>query len=119
MLARVPGSVLWLLRFPPEAEALLRAEAARHSSGQLLTPEAADPSLTVEAEQQRLRAEAARHSSSSPSLAARIIFSDVAPKPLHLARLARLADVYLDTPACNAHTGPFGLMTAMVGGVSC
>ena len=87
MLARVPGSVLWLLRFPPEAELLHAEAAARHSNGQ--------------------------------SLAARIIFSDVAPKPLHLARLARLADVYLDTPACNAHTGPFGLLTAGVGGGSC
>ena len=87
MLVRVPGSVLWLLRFPPEAEALLCAEAARHSNG--------------------------------PSLAARIIFSDVAPKPLHLARLARLADVYLDTPACNAHTVMFGLEKASESVGSC
>ena len=86
MLARVPGSVLWLLRFPPEAEALLCAEASRRINGQ--------------------------------SLAARIIFSDVAPKPLHLARLARLADVYLDTPTCNAHTGVSGLMAARTGGAA-
>ena len=33
----------------------------------------------------------------------RIIFTDVAPKPVHIAR-SGLADVFLDTPACNAHT---------------
>lgn len=33
----------------------------------------------------------------------RIIFTDVASKPIHIAR-SGLADVFLDTPACNAHT---------------
>lgn len=33
----------------------------------------------------------------------RIVFTDVAPKPLHVAR-SGLADVFLDTPFCNAHT---------------
>lgn len=33
----------------------------------------------------------------------RIVFTDVAPKPAHLKR-ARLADLFLDTPHCNAHT---------------
>ena len=33
----------------------------------------------------------------------RIIFTDVAAKPLHIRR-SGLADVFLDTPLCNAHT---------------
>mmetsp|Transcript_2181 Transcript_2181/g.6511 ORF Transcript_2181/g.6511 Transcript_2181/m.6511 type:complete len:1397 (+) Transcript_2181:421-4611(+) len=33
----------------------------------------------------------------------RIIFTDVAAKPVHIAR-SGLADVFLDTPLCNAHT---------------
>ena len=35
--------------------------------------------------------------------ASRIIFTDVAPKNVHIAR-SGLADVFLDTPICNAHT---------------
>lgn len=35
--------------------------------------------------------------------AQRIIFTDVAPKDVHIAR-SGLADVFLDTPLCNAHT---------------
>lgn len=34
---------------------------------------------------------------------ARIVFTDVAPKEVHIKRSA-LADVFLDTPLCNAHT---------------
>ena len=34
---------------------------------------------------------------------ARIIFTDVAAKPVHIRR-SGLADVFLDTPLCNAHT---------------
>ena len=34
MLQRVPGSVLWLLRFPPEGEPNLRKEAADRGIGQ-------------------------------------------------------------------------------------
>ncbi len=68
ILKRVPGSVLWLLRFPAAGEARVRAAAAAAGI---------DP--------------------------ARVIFTDVAPKPIHIAR-SGLADVFLDTPACNAHT---------------
>jgi predicted O-linked N-acetylglucosamine transferase (SPINDLY family) len=37
------------------------------------------------------------------AVAARIIFTDVAPKHLHISR-ARVCDLFLDTPECNAHT---------------
>lgn len=37
------------------------------------------------------------------SVADRIIFTDVAPKCLHITR-ARICDLFLDTPECNAHT---------------
>ncbi|KAI0140552.1 glycosyltransferase family 41 protein [Xylariaceae sp. FL1272] len=36
-------------------------------------------------------------------VAKRIIFTDVAPKKQHISR-ARVCDVFLDTPECNAHT---------------
>ena len=68
ILQRVPGSVLWLLRFPPSGEERVKSEASIRG---------VDPS--------------------------RIIFTDVAPKPIHVAR-SGLADVFLDTPRCNAHT---------------
>lgn len=68
VLHRVPGSVLWLLRFPPAGERRVHAEAAARGI---------DP--------------------------ARVIFTDVAAKPEHIAR-SGLADVFLDTPHCNAHT---------------
>ncbi|EER29357.1 hypothetical protein D8B26_004031 [Coccidioides posadasii str. Silveira] len=35
--------------------------------------------------------------------ASRIIFTDVAPKHAHISR-ARICDLFLDTPECNAHT---------------
>ncbi|KAI9894070.1 MAG: hypothetical protein M1814_004840 [Vezdaea aestivalis] len=38
-----------------------------------------------------------------PEVAARIIFTDVAPKHQHISR-ARICDIFLDTPECNAHT---------------
>src|SRR5690242_21679141 len=38
-----------------------------------------------------------------PEVANRIIFTDVAPKHLHISR-ARVCDLFLDTPECNAHT---------------
>lgn len=38
-----------------------------------------------------------------PSVADRIIFTDVAPKHQHISR-ARICDLFLDTPECNAHT---------------
>ena len=68
ILLRVPGSVLWLLRFPPSGEMRVKAEASLRG---------VDP--------------------------ARIVFTDVASKPIHVAR-SGLADVFLDTPRCNAHT---------------
>ncbi|TGZ79876.1 TPR-like protein [Ascodesmis nigricans] len=37
------------------------------------------------------------------SVASRIIFTDVAPKPQHISR-AQVCDLFLDTPECNAHT---------------
>ncbi|KJZ76180.1 hypothetical protein HIM_04262 [Hirsutella minnesotensis 3608] len=36
-------------------------------------------------------------------VASRLIFTDVAPKTQHIAR-ARVCDLFLDTPECNAHT---------------
>jgi predicted O-linked N-acetylglucosamine transferase (SPINDLY family) len=38
-----------------------------------------------------------------PSVANRIIFTDVAQKHQHISR-ARVCDLFLDTPECNAHT---------------
>ena len=40
---------------------------------------------------------------SAPHIAERIMFTDVAPKQEHIAR-ARVCDLFLDTPECNAHT---------------
>ncbi|KAI9026139.1 glycosyl transferase family 41-domain-containing protein [Hyaloraphidium curvatum] len=37
------------------------------------------------------------------AVADRILFTDVAPKHLHIQR-GRVADIFLDTPECNAHT---------------
>jgi len=39
----------------------------------------------------------------SPEVASRVIFTDVAPKHMHISR-ARICDLFLDTPECNAHT---------------
>ncbi len=47
----------------------------------------------------RIRAEAAARGV-DPN---RIIFTDVAAKPIHIRR-SGIADVFLDTPLCNAHT---------------
>jgi predicted O-linked N-acetylglucosamine transferase (SPINDLY family) len=38
-----------------------------------------------------------------PAVASRIVFTDVAPKQEHISR-ARVCDLFLDTPECNAHT---------------
>ncbi|RKP35609.1 glycosyl transferase family 41-domain-containing protein [Dimargaris cristalligena] len=38
-----------------------------------------------------------------PTVAQRIVFTDVAPKEVHIHR-GRVADVFLDTPECNGHT---------------
>ena len=47
----------------------------------------------------RIRAEAAARGIDP----ARIVFTDVAAKPVHIRR-SGIADVFLDTPLCNAHT---------------
>jgi predicted O-linked N-acetylglucosamine transferase (SPINDLY family) len=70
ILAQVPNSILWLLRFPDLGESHLLA-TARHWAG--------------------------------AEVAARIVFTDVAPKHLHISR-ARVCDLVLDTAECNAHT---------------
>lgn len=36
-------------------------------------------------------------------VASRLVFTDVAPKHMHISR-ARVVDLFLDTPECNAHT---------------
>ncbi len=63
ILARVPKSILWLLRFPASGEPHLLA-AARAWAGD--------------------------------EVAARVIFTDVAPKHIHIQR-GRIADLFLDT----------------------
>ncbi|ORZ18621.1 glycosyl transferase family 41-domain-containing protein [Absidia repens] len=40
---------------------------------------------------------------SGDEVAQRILFTDVAPKQIHIHR-GRVADIFLDTPECNAHT---------------
>ncbi|KAK4228239.1 glycosyl transferase family 41-domain-containing protein [Podospora fimiseda] len=40
---------------------------------------------------------------SSEAVASRLLFTDVAPKQQHISR-ARVCDLFLDTPECNAHT---------------
>ncbi|KAI7527743.1 glycosyltransferase family 41 protein, partial [Hortaea werneckii] len=70
ILARVPNSILWLLRFPDLGEHHL-LNTARLWAGE--------------------------------NVASRVIFTDVAPKHLHISR-ARICDLVLDTAECNAHT---------------
>ena len=79
VLNAVPDSYLWLLRFPPAGEA--RVRAAAEEAGLLAQGSGG-----------------ARRGAQQ-----RIVFSDVAPRELHVARAA-LADVFLDTPLVNAHT---------------
>lgn len=70
ILARVPKSILWLLRFPDLGESHLLATARQWAGA---------------------------------DVASRVIFTDVAPKHLHISR-ARVCDLVLDTAECNAHT---------------
>ncbi|CAD6900755.1 unnamed protein product [Tilletia controversa] len=70
ILARVPKSILWLLRFPAAAESHLLLAARRWAGDEV---------------------------------ASRIVFTDVAPKHIHIHR-GRIADLFLDTTECNAHT---------------
>ncbi|KAF2817401.1 uncharacterized protein BDZ99DRAFT_15183 [Mytilinidion resinicola] len=43
------------------------------------------------------------HAWAGPEVASRVLFTDVAQKHMHIAR-ARVCDLFLDTPECNAHT---------------
>ncbi|KAF2109909.1 UDP-N-acetylglucosaminyltransferase [Lophiotrema nucula] len=43
------------------------------------------------------------HAWAGPEVASRVLFTDVAQKHQHIAR-ARVCDLFLDTPECNAHT---------------
>ncbi|PYH89258.1 UDP-N-acetylglucosaminyltransferase [Aspergillus ellipticus CBS 707.79] len=70
ILARIPNSVLWLLRFPDLGEQNLKETAIAWAGEET---------------------------------ASRIIFTDVAPKNTHISR-AKILDLFLDTPECNAHT---------------
>ncbi|EME86071.1 glycosyltransferase family 41 protein, partial [Pseudocercospora fijiensis CIRAD86] len=70
ILARVPNSILWLLRFPDLGESHLLATARMWAGAEV---------------------------------ASRVIFTDVAPKHLHISR-ARICDLVVDTAECNAHT---------------
>ncbi|PWN50290.1 hypothetical protein IE53DRAFT_369041 [Violaceomyces palustris] len=70
ILARVPKSILWLLRFPASGEPHLLREARSYAGDEV---------------------------------ASRVIFTDVAPKHVHIHR-GRIADLFLDTTECNAHT---------------
>jgi predicted O-linked N-acetylglucosamine transferase (SPINDLY family) len=70
ILARVPNSILWLLRFPDLGESHLLSTARKWAG---------------------------------PEVASRVIFTDVAPKHLHISR-ARVCDLVLDTAECNGHT---------------
>lgn len=79
ILKKLPNSVLWLLRFPLTGEKYLMLKA---------------------------------HELAGEEVASRIIFTgefvlhncpDVAPKHLHISR-GKVADIFLDTPECNAHT---------------
>ncbi|KAK3703843.1 hypothetical protein LTR37_014166 [Vermiconidia calcicola] len=70
ILARVPNSILWLLRFPDLGESHLLATARQWAGS---------------------------------DVASRVVFTDVAPKHLHISR-ARVCDLVLDTAECNGHT---------------
>lgn len=70
ILAAVPNSILWLLRFPDLGEQNLKGYA---------------------------------ESWAGPEFRDRVVFTDVAPKGLHITR-ASVVDLFLDTPECNAHT---------------
>lgn len=70
ILAKVPNSILWLLRFPDLGEANMLRTAQQWAGS---------------------------------AVASRVIFTDVAPKHQHISR-AKIVDLFLDTPECNAHT---------------
>lgn len=70
ILARVPNSILWLLRFPAQGEEHLLRQARMWAGDEV---------------------------------ASRVRFTDVARKDVHVHR-GRVADIFLDTVECNAHT---------------
>ena len=71
----------------------MRREAAERLLDGSPRPEGVQRGAEVDAKAQAMEAQR------------RIVFSDVCPKEAHLARLGHVADVFLDTPSCNAHTG--------------
>lgn len=79
ILRRVPQAVLWLLRFPAVGELPLRQAAMA------------------------LGLPAGEAMPGGTSTQCRLFFSDVAGKEEHLLR-SSAADLFLDTPSCNAHT---------------
>lgn len=81
ILRRVPGSVLWLIAGPGEANLRRHAEAVGVDPGRLL-------------------------------------FAPWLPRPQHLAR-GRLADLFLDTRPCNAHTTATDALRAAVPVLTC
>ena len=85
VLNAVPGSYLWLLRFPPAGVARVRAAAAEAGLLGLQGQRGGGAAAAAAAAEER------------------IVFTDVAPRDLHVARCS-LADVFLDTPLVNAHT---------------
>ena len=46
-------------------------------------------------------------------VASRLVFTDVASKNLHIHR-GRIADVFLDTPECNAHTTAADILWSVI-----
>ncbi|KIM34507.1 glycosyltransferase family 41 protein [Serendipita vermifera MAFF 305830] len=70
ILQRVPGSILWLLRFPSAGEEQLKRVAEIWAGDEV---------------------------------ASRVRFTDIARKDVHVRR-CRVADLFLDTFQCNAHT---------------
>lgn len=82
ILVRVPNSILWLLQFPPAGETNLREQALN---------------LVGEEVCKRLVFTGILILSTLNAILA------VAPKEVHIHR-GRIADVFLDTPECNAHT---------------
>ena len=129
ILRRVPDSVLWLLRFPPYGEARVKAEAAARGvdpARVIFTDVAAKPMhIRRRWAVQRGRGWAGRGGAGLlgvPSAPAPLVMPlrkmAGAPQPHHFSRHqpARLplspplpsrsgvADLFLDTPWCNAHT---------------
>jgi protein O-GlcNAc transferase len=83
ILKRVPNAVLWLLRFPAAAQENLLAEARARGLDDFPA--------------------AAAGGGGGGGGGPRLIFTDVVPREEHLRR-CYLADLFLDTPMCSAHT---------------